>query len=311
MVTKNQVTSSREEMICALLDDKFAPFFELEERERRYPDIVRGRSRRATAMHFGYRQEKITAVERERLYLETLNSADLEALVRKMGSDKKRRPPQEERLFFNEPFADTHYYHWASKTHWSLEQVAALLLGKDPDIVNLLSLKHLHVESPFAANFVRLLHLVHEMKERGEWTEYATPEEVLAWADAHQVEVPPKLSESIEAHTATRDAEWATWWEKLDKASTRSETLPTPHEKTALARKLETMEKIAIAMAIDWHGYDPWAAKSDVPKMIEDASQRVGCPVSNDTIRTRLQSSARHVDRERVFKSESGLPAKR
>ena len=88
MATKNQMTKSGEEMIGALLEDKFAAFFELAEREHQCADIVDGRSRRAAIMHMGYREEMTTAVERERLYLATLSRAELEALVQKWNRIK-------------------------------------------------------------------------------------------------------------------------------------------------------------------------------------------------------------------------------
>ncbi|HEY8248843.1 MAG TPA: hypothetical protein VIG38_16405, partial [Hyphomicrobium sp.] len=253
MVTKNQVTSSREEMIRALLDDKFAAASELGEREYDCFELVSGRSKRGALMHESWREDTSKARVRRTLYLETLSNPELAELVQKMNSEVAQRTPHEERLFFNEPFADAQYYHWALMPCWSLEEATALLLGKDPDVVDLLALKHLHGSSQFAARFVTLLHRLQEAKEQAELDEYVSAEQLLDWAKRRQVEVPARMSKSInksiKMYSAVGEAEKATLWETVQDAKTPSERPPTPHEKTAWARVRRSQEKMIIAMA--------------------------------------------------------------
>ena len=172
------------------------------------------------------------------------------------------------------------------------------MLGKDPDIVNLLSLEHLHGPSPFAAKFVRLLHQLNNMKERGEWTEYATPGTVLAWAGAHQVEVSPKLSESIEAYSAARDAERAAWWADLVDDNESHEPELTPTERTASAKERESLKKMIIAMAVDKYGYRPGALKSKVPQEVANPAERLGLRLTDDTCRKWLSESGDILDQD-------------
>ena len=136
------------------------------------------------------------------------------------------------------------------------------------------------------------------MKERGEWTEYATPGTVLAWAGAHQVEVSPKLSESIEAYSAARDAERAAWWADLVDDNESHEPELTPTERTASAKERESLKKMIIAMAVDKYGYRPGALKSKVPQEVANPAERLGLRLTDDTCRKWLSESGDILDQD-------------
>ena len=195
MATQEPPIASTDDMVRALVADKFAAFLELERWDNENP-MLAYRSDRARQMYCCYKDEKKTAIYRYRLKLKGLSPAEVEEVVENRRFEVAQRPPDDERFFFNEPFANAAYAHWARQDTWSLEEFAALLLGKDPDVVDTGTLDRFYQSSAFAARFVTLLYTLQEAKERGELSERMAPSELLAWASAHQFEVPLELARS-------------------------------------------------------------------------------------------------------------------
>jgi hypothetical protein len=69
-------------------------------------------------------------------------------------------------------------------------------------------------------------------------------------------------------------------------------TLQDSGPKEVASRERQTLYKLIIAMAMDGYGYKPMASRSPIPKQIEDALDRLGIPVSDDTIRRKLKEAA-------------------
>jgi len=63
-------------------------------------------------------------------------------------------------------------------------------------------------------------------------------------------------------------------------------------DKTVSSRERNTLYKMLIAMAKDGYGYDHNATKSPFPKELEGILDRLGLPVSDDTIRKKLREAA-------------------
>ena len=183
------------------------------------------------------------------------------------------------------------------------------VLAKDPDVVNTESLKSF-VGSSFASRAVRLLYLLQKAKERGELPECASPERLLEWSQAHQIEVPPELSRSVEEHAADRKATEAwfeehDWYEDEDNDN-EPELRPTPTEKPGWVKERDSLWKMVIAMAVDAYRYDPRALKSDVPRQIVDALQKLGIPLDADTVRKHLKAAADLVEPDAIHGFASG-----
>lgn len=74
----------------------------------------------------------------------------------------------------------------------------------------------------------------------------------------------------------------------------------TGKQKVRVSEKFDNREKIAIAkllvaMAIDHYGYDPKAARSPIPKEIQDMCATLGLSISDDTVRKYLKLGARYL----------------
>ena len=291
MTTQTPPTMSREEMIGALVADKFAAFLELEYQDFHDSGTVYGRRDRGVEKYVDYIAETRKARRRYTAHLKTLSRAELDKLFGEMQSEIARRSPDHERFFYNEPFANAEYDHWVRQPAWSMEEATALLLGKDPDVIDLLALRNFNGAIGFAAKFNRLLYKLQEAKERGELSENVPPMALIAWARAHQIEVPSELTASIEAHIAGMP--------KQHPQETQGEPdgrAVTPNERTAWAKEKESLLKMVIAMAIRGYGYDPRALKSDVPGEIVNDLAELGISLDGDTVRKHLRAGAELVD---------------
>ncbi len=70
-------------------------------------------------------------------------------------------------------------------------------------------------------------------------------------------------------------------------------------ERSALNQRLNTLQKILAAMAVDAYRYSPLEKKAKAPQEIADKSIQLGCPVSQQTIRKHLRNACdEHVDAE-------------
>ncbi|WP_283428011.1 hypothetical protein [Shimia sagamensis] len=69
------------------------------------------------------------------------------------------------------------------------------------------------------------------------------------------------------------------------------------NEVGALTRRVEFLEIILLAAAVDGHSYDPRAGKSPIPKEIADKATALGNPIAQSTVRKYLQeSSTKHIE---------------
>lgn len=277
------------DLASALVDCRFAAFLELEQRKFVFA------SERGVEKHKIYSAEKRLAKERYEARLMVLSPAELEEAYEKMLAEIAQRSPGDERLFFNEPFADAEYHHWARQFSWSLEEFAALLLGKDPDIVNFHSLQHLSRSSTFVTNFVTLLHCLQQAKEQDELRECVRPEELLGWARAHQIEVPSELSQSLEAHSAETLAAGAG---KVGDYNKPNDQPLTPTEKTAYAKERQSLLKMLGGIVLVTYGDQAFATRKLAREVASDLHKQ-GIAIDEDTVRKWLNEAKQIVDQTR------------
>ncbi|MEX0306011.1 MAG: hypothetical protein AB3N12_01375 [Ruegeria sp.] len=67
-------------------------------------------------------------------------------------------------------------------------------------------------------------------------------------------------------------------------------------EKVVASRERQTLYKLLIAMAVDGYGYDLTASRSPFTKELEGILDRLGLPVSDDTIRQKLKEASELLD---------------
>jgi hypothetical protein len=96
----------------------------------------------------------------------------------------------EARQFFNLPEAMADFEHWSLMDIWSAEESAALLLGRNPDVVKWEKLKkYEYRNSPFAQRFGKLLQIVQRADDFR--TDRIKPADAWTWAERSKVITPP------------------------------------------------------------------------------------------------------------------------
>ena len=93
MTTQETVIASTDDMVRALVADKFAAFLELERWDNENP-MLYYRSDRVRKMYCSYKEEMRTAIYRYRLQLKGLSRGEVEKEVKKMQNRLARRSPR-------------------------------------------------------------------------------------------------------------------------------------------------------------------------------------------------------------------------
>jgi hypothetical protein len=99
----------------------------------------------------------------EALYEETRE----QERVRQEVAEKETRSARERARFFNKPNAVADFDYWAQAAFWSADEATALSFGKEPDVVNLRSLRKVPDESAFAFKYRRRFKLIRRASQAG------------------------------------------------------------------------------------------------------------------------------------------------
>lgn len=88
------------------------------------------------------------------------------------------------------------FSHYGRMPYWTCDESIALLLARNPDVVNWSSVQALVIASDFAARYRRMREVAERSPEMNFGKTAATPS-VLAWARSMDFPVPPPLAEAV------------------------------------------------------------------------------------------------------------------
>ena len=235
-------------------------------------------------------------VQTYRTELQGLSDEQLLALAYQEREKEARElvDAQEEGRFFNQPETRADYEYWSRLPLWTLDEAVALSLGKNPAIVTWSGIEEYAESSPFAARFANLRRFVLRANEAQQLSKLISPTDYIAWAKANGVHVPSDLEESVQASSGEKP-DWKALYEeeKLRHASTRDELERHKAAGKPLSEKEKnSYHKLLLGMAVAFHGYDPHASRSPVPRQIADELKSNGISIDEDTVRDKLQDSA-------------------
>ncbi len=104
---------------------------------------------------------------------------------------------EESARIFNQPSADVDVEHWARMSLWTLDEAAALSLGKDPRRVSWENVRSLVQVSPFAAGYMARHEILTRAKLAGQLWDSTIPGVFIAWAERMRVSVHAPLVDAI------------------------------------------------------------------------------------------------------------------
>lgn len=169
---------------------------------------------------------------------------------------------------------------WANLSRWTLEEAVALTLNHDPKrFIDPAVGKGLLEKDPNVEHYHYIQEHIKRAVQAGELTDPVQPGVYVAWAKKRNLDFPEVLAKLVPAATA-------------DNQNTPAKSTKTKDKShIALTREKNTLLNLFFGVVVDFYGYDPTAARSPVPKQLEQILRERGIRVSDDTIRKYLQEA--------------------
>ena len=278
--------------------------------------------------------EKVNIYERA---LRALSDESLMAMVedehqQDAAVQQEREDQLDRHRFFNDPKASASFARWAKRPCWTLDEATALILGKNPEIVDWAHIEPLIGVSPFAARFADIRrHLTHA-RANGQLFDPVSPDYFLSWAAVRGVVLPEPLEGCIAGRRSQTlfvpvvgqgDAEGTGGGdavsdnaERLDRTGdpfsdkiicfTReqsrlrvmAERMKAADERTAEVEndltgdESDALVKMTIAMAVGRYGFDPGSNRESTVIDIARDLEKVGLSLSPTTVRKWLREAS-------------------
>lgn len=102
------------------------------------------------------------------------------------------------RQFWEEPQAKADFIHWAKVPDWSLEEIVALSLKKDPRAVSSDKFVHGTRGTTFSAAYFERLDLVQRHHAAGNLDDRTRTTKVIEWAEEYDFALPEELVERVQ-----------------------------------------------------------------------------------------------------------------
>jgi len=199
---------------------------------------------------------QLSQSEIEELYLEAVNEYETERIKAEVHADRLE--------WFNQAQAGADYPFWCKLDTWSLEEAAALLLGKHPGQINSTTIGPIRHGSPFRWAFIDLHGKLLRTHADGKLKERDSPNNFVTWAQTVGAHVPEQLLKYLD----------------------------TPRAAPIENRERTSMLTMIIGMATKHYGYDVSDAKSDVPGRIVKDLENLGLELGPAPVRKYLREAA-------------------
>lgn len=225
--------------------------------------------------------------------------------------------------FWEEPHAQADFSHWAKIPAWSLEEIVALSLNKDPRFVSSDKFVQSTRGTEFSATYFQQLEIVQRHHAAGDLDDRTRTTKVIEWAEEYDFALPQELVERVrdleERRVKKRElpqqeptmpapekpvheaavitmSEPPLESQRPDKAEASSERQLAVGKKAKGTsderpnkRQLDNLQSLLAVMAISKFQYDPNAAKSPVPQMLAKLLKRYGVSIGAQTIRNHIK----------------------
>ena len=167
--------------------------------------------------------------------------------------------------------------------HYSVVEALCLSVGVEPNhfgektLTGLQNERHTNLY-PALRYLVRRLDQFQRKFPSYRCHDQISPRELFAWFDEISLDVHPEFTSQALVAAPSKDA-------VDDNAANKKPD----------RRELDSIAQLFTAIAIDGYGYDPTAARSPIPKEIQDIAASLGMEISDDTIRKYLRIGAKFI----------------
>lgn len=230
---------------------------------------------------------------------------------RAQEAKEKRRVAERDDLYlcFSKPEADANFASWGRMDYWEPDEAAALLFGKDPNVVSWESISYLLKQSPFVQEYNKLRVLAERALTSKSLEPNITPPRWLAWAEEKEITYPTELKEQVEIFHGPKEdwkaqhdlvnAALANKDEEILRITAENDDLRKKMSKSEIARIekiLKSLRKVTIAMASGKFQYKPESMRNTATADIVKILEGLEIPLDDATVRERLRESAEEVD---------------
>ena len=187
------------------------------------------------------------------------------------------------------------YANWLRLAGWTVDEAAALSLGRDPDIVNGDTLNPIDPKkSVFLREFLFRCRMIKRAADANSWGLSVEPSTFCDWACKHLTDLPPALLKLVKSvgdlgETAPLQAEISDLRVEIVELRAEIAALRATDEDIN-ERSLDTLYRLVLIMAVDKYRYDPRNKLNTSTKQIEGSLVDFGSAKSNNTILSRMKS---------------------
>ncbi len=232
---------------------------------------------------------------------EAAAKAEAEKSIAKSKADEAQR-------FFNLPSANVEVAHWARMSLWTLDQAAALSLGKDPRRVNWDNTRSLVQMSAFAAAYQARREIILSARQASQLWEPVIPGVFIAWAERMGIELPSQLVDAAKA-LGVQVADWKTAYEQQKQIAQTAEAEAIAEKKAAIQASADHMAYIE-KLAADYGGIID-AYRSKVASLQHSLKQLTDAPQqSPEPPKPPAEKSMGAKERESLLKLVIGMAIK-
>lgn len=226
--------------------------------------------------------------------------------------------------FFIKPDANADFIHWGRASTWTCDQATALLLGKDPSVVNLNSLGGLlkgpvPPRSAFAIGYRDLFETIMRAQSKGDLTDPIAPRTLLKWARKVGLDVPEALLAKVKGARAAQNT--------VDVDITKAPPVVPGREQellieiTRLKSEIKTLSKdltpkdrTTVYKIIRGVAYAKLRARSemkisDLTSVFLGDLERGGIRLNKSTMHKWLEESGAFIPQKKRSESEKPIPA--
>ena len=164
--------------------------------ERKFPDY-----RRLREPYSGTDPERLARIADFQAYVTRLNQMSPKELdelciegFRQKNLEREEAAHRSDQLaYFSQPDAEADFNFWSRSKTWTIDEAAALLLGKDPHKVRWEDLITLRFESIFVAQYRKLREQMLRAIRDGQLTDGDDPRKYIEWASETAFVLPSQL----------------------------------------------------------------------------------------------------------------------
>jgi len=236
------------------------------------------------------------------MYRQSLEEMDPKALAvlykdARAEEEEERRKGEEAARPFTQPSADADFAHWATFQYWTLDEAAALSLGKDPSVASRPAILGRAGISEFGAAYAKRHQLLSRSLFSGKEAYGIHPGALVKWAETVSLELPQKLVMAVASVGNQKKAGPASpdTASSLDERDDENRRLRAEIErlKSDALSKTERRSCLTIlyALAADKYGFSDSNRRRETAAKIVSAVSRVGLSISDDTVRRWLKQA--------------------